>query len=663
MDTSRAIRKRLEEGLQEHQRGALEAAQVIYQGVLDDDPGNADAYHFLGLIAHQQQNFKTAVTFIQKAIAGDNARPTFHFNLGAAQLASGGTEAARASYERAAIFKPDWPEAHFNAGSLAGQMNDAEQALSSLTRAIELRENYAEAHSSLAAVLNILNRSAEAKVSASRALQLDPELAEAWINLGNAEDKLGDLSAAEAAHRQSIKANPANASGYYNLGNTLADMWQQTEAIRYFRKALEISPGFENAQDNLLLNLLYDPNATEASLLHESMSCEKQLSLTSAQADHNNVRQPDRPLHIGYVSPDFRTHSCAYFLEALFRHHDRVQFVIFAYANVAQPDKTSSRFQEMADHWHNISGMSDEAAVQLIVANKIDVLVDLAGRSKNHRLGIFRRKPAPIQISWLGYPGTTGVPAIDYRITDTTADPIGLADEHHAETLLRLDGGFHCYTPPDPSPKPAPSPVNRNGYVTFGSFNNLAKVSEYTIAIWSDILRKTPQSVLLLKSLSLGSRETRDTILAAFNARGIDANRIKLMGWIPKSETPLAAYHQIDIALDTFPYNGTTTTFEALWMGVPVVTVSGSRHAGRVGASILGALDLGDLVALTTTDYIESCTSLARDTKKLNSLRHSLRTRLRNSTLMDGLGFTRKMEEALRQTWQSWCAKPAAGNL
>ena len=178
--------------------------------------------------------------------------------------------------------------------------------LSSLTRAIELREDYAEAHSSLAAVLNILNRSAEAKVSASRALQLDPELAEAWINLGNAGGQTRDLSAVEAAHRQSIKANPANASGYYNLGNTLADMWQQTEAIRYFRKALEISPGFENAQDNLLLNLLYDPNATEASLLHESMSCEKQLSLTSAQADHNNVRQPDRPLHIGYVSPDFR---------------------------------------------------------------------------------------------------------------------------------------------------------------------------------------------------------------------------------------------------------------------------------------------------------------------------------------------------------------------
>ena len=316
-----------------------------------------------------------------------------------------------------------------------------------------------------------------------------------------------------------------------------------------------------------------------------------------------------------------------------------------------------------ADHWHDISGMSDEAAVQLIEANKIDVLVDLAGRSKNHRLGIFRRKPAPIQISWLGYPSTTGVSAIDYRITDTTADPIGAADDHHAETLLRLDGGFHCYTPPDPSPKPAPSPVNRNGYVTFGSFNNLAKVSENTIAVWSDILRQTPQSVLLLKSLSLGSRETRNTILAAFNASGIDANRIKLTGWIPQSETPLAAYHQIDIALDTFPYNGTTTTFEALWMGVPVVTVSGSRHAGRVGASILGALDLGDLVAFTTADYIAACTSLARDRKKLNSLRDSLRARLRVSSLMDGVGFTRRMEEVLRQTWRSWCARPAAGHL
>ncbi|MAI11948.1 MAG: hypothetical protein CBD27_08290 [Rhodospirillaceae bacterium TMED167] len=663
MDTSQVIRNRLEEGLQQHQRGAFEAAEQIYQGVLDDDPGNADACHFLGLIAHHRQNFKAAVTLIQQAIAGDRARPTFHFNLGAAQLALGEAEAARDSYQEAAALKPDWPEAHFNAGSLAGQMNDAEHALPALTRAIALRENYAEAHASLAAVLNMLERPNDAKVCAEKAVRLDPELAEAWTNLGNAEDKLGELSAAETAHRKSIQVNPAYASGYYNLGNTFADMWRQAEAIRYFRKALDIAPGFENAQDNLLLNLLYDPDATEASLFQESRACEKQLSLPAAQAHHTNGREPDRPLRIGYVSPDFRTHSCAYFLETLFTHHDRTQFVILAYANVSQPDKTSSRFQELVDHWRDISGISDEMAVKLIRADEIDILVDLAGRSKNHRLGIFRRKPAPIQMSWLGYPGTTGVPAIDYRITDAAADPIGPADDHHTETLLRLDGGFHCYTPPDPSPEPGPGPVNQNGYVTFGSFNNLAKVSEHTISVWSEILRQTPQSVLLLKSLLLSNQKTQETILNVFNAEGIDANRIRLIGWIPQSETPLAAYHQIDIALDTFPYNGTTTTFEAIWMGVPVVTVTGNRHAGRVGASLLGALELNDFVAKTPADYIAACTTLARDTGKLNSLRSGLRLRLQKSTLMNGAVFAGKMENALRQTWQDWCARPANASL
>lgn len=663
MDISQAIRKRLEEGLQQHQRGAFEAAEKIYQGVLDDDPGNADAYHFLGLIAHQRQDFGAAVTLIQQAIAGNRARPTFHFNLGAAQLALGEAEAARASYQEAAILKPDWPEAHFNAGSIAGQMNEAEHAVSALTRAIALRENYAEAHASLAAALNMLKRPEDAKISANKALRLNPQLAEAWTNLGNAEDKLGDLSAAESAHRKSIKVNPAYASGYYNLGNTLTDMWRHKEAIRYFRKALELVPGYENTQDNLLLNLIYDPNTTEASLFLESQACEEQLSLPPAHSNHPNVRLPDRPLRIGYVSPDFRTHSCSYFLQALFTHHDRAQFIIFAYANVAQPDKTSARLQKMADHWHDISLMSDETTAQSIRADKIDILVDLAGRSKNHRLGIFRRKPAPIQISWLGYPGTTGVTAIDYRITDAAADPIGPADDHHTETLLRLKGGFHCYTPPDPSPEPGPAPVSDNGYVTFGSFNNLAKVSGYTIAVWSDILRQTPQSVLVLKSLSLGNRETQETIVNAFNSEGIGANRIRLTGWIPRSETPLAAYHHIDIALDTFPYNGTTTTFESLWMGVPVITVSGNRHAGRVGASILGALGLNDFVSTTPADYITTCTLLARDTEKLNSLRSGLRPLLQKSSLMDGAGFTGKMENALRQTWQDWCVKTADAGL
>ena len=656
MQNSQATRKRLEEGLKHHQNGEFELAEKIYKRVLEEDPENADVSHFLGLIAHQHKNFETAVKCIRQAILMDPARPTFHFNLGAAQLALGRKKAALASYQEAAALKPDWSEAHYNIGSLSSQTGNPESGKSALTQAISLNPKYAEAYSSLSATLNLLERPEEAKTSAEKAIGLNPALAEAWTNLGNAEDKLGDLSAAENAHRKSIEANSGYAPAYYNLGNTLADMWRQGEALQYFRRALDVEPGFDKAQDNLLLNLLYDPDATETSLFHESCRFESLLSIPKNQNIYQNEVHPERPLRIGYVSPDFRTHSCAYFLHSLFEHHDHSNFITFAYSNVNQPDEVSSRFQELADHWQDITEYSDEEAAQLITKDKIDILLDLAGRSKDHRLGIFRLKPAPVQINWLGYPATTGLKNMDYRITDAIADPPGRSEEYHTELLIRLPGGFHCYTPPALSPEPGPLPLDNNGYVTFGSFNNIAKISTSTIAAWTGILHQIPQSVLILKSQSLKNREAQENILRAFAARDVDPDRIKLTGWIPQSDNPLSAYNQIDIALDTFPYNGTTTTFEALWMGVPVITYTCERHSGRVGASILGTLNLDEFIAGTPEEYSKICVSLSRDPARLRSFRNRLRNQMQSSPLMDAPGFTEKFQQALRKTWQSWCA-------
>ncbi len=655
MDDAQAIRQRLEEGLRHHKSGRFDEAEAIYREVLQDNPVNVDALHFLGLIAHQRQDYPAAVDLIRQAVDGDPARPTFHFNLGAAQLALGHKEAALVSYKQASALKPDWPEAHYNAGSLSGQLGNPAEAEAALTAALKLTPNHPETHSSLAAALNLQGRPREAKQSAETALDLKSSLSEAWTNLGNAEEKLGDMMAAEKAHRKSVEVNPGYGPGYYNLGNTYADLWRQDEAVRCFQRALEINPGFENAQDNMLLNLHYDPKATEESLLATSLDCEAKLSPTAVTAGHPNDRNQERTLRVGYVSPDFRTHSCAYFLDALFNHHDRSNVFVVAYSNVAKPDDYTDRLKGMTDLWRDISGLADEDAAGLILDDEIDILVDLAGRSNNQHLGLFRRKPAPIQLSWLGYPGTTGVEAIDYRVTDDVADPVGQSDDNHTESLIRLPDGFHCYSPPRDCPETGPLPSEAKGTLTFGSFNNLSKVTEETIRAWSEILEHTPQSTLVLKSRALDHPATKENLLGAFRAAGIEGNRLDLIGWIPRSGNPLAAYHQIDIALDTFPYNGTTTTFEALWMGVPVITCKGSRHAGRVGASILTMLGLEEFVAGTWEDYIDKSLTLAQDTNRLNSLRKDLRVMLKRSPLMDGPRFSKKLEDAYRRIWLAWC--------
>jgi len=655
MNVTDTIRRRLEDGLRHHQSGRFDQAGTIYRNVLEDDPNNPDALHFLGLIAHQQGDFEVAIERISRAVEGDPDRPTFQFNLGAAHLAAGHKMKALSAYQQAADLKPDWPEAHYNAGSLQGQLGDLESARGALETALHLKSDYAEASSSLSAVFNLLMLPNEAKTTAERAIEINPKLAEAWTNLGNAEDKLGNLDAAEMAHLRSIEINPGYAGGYYNLGNTYADLWRQSEAIAQFRKALEIDPGYAPAQDNLLLNLLYDQETTEESFFRESLNWEETLPTSPQGRAFRNDPDPNRRLRVGYVSPDFRTHSCAYFLEPLFRDHDRMNVDVFAYSNVAQPDDATLRFQKLSDHWRDISRLSDEEACRLIESDQIDILIDLAGRSKNHRLEIFRHKPSPVQASWLGYPGTTGIDEIGYRLTDGIADPKDTSDKYHTETLIRLDHGFHCYAPSADSPPAMPASSRHNKYVTFGSFNNLSKVTQETIATWSNILDQVPQSVLVLKSRMLDIPQSRERLLSAFQDAGIDTNRINCLGWIPRVESPLAAYHQIDIALDTFPYNGTTTTFEALWMGVPVITLKGSQHAGRVGASILQGLELEDFVATSPEQYVEIAKRLAESEDELEEHHTRLRPRLQSSPFMDGPGFARRVEAAFRQMWREWC--------
>jgi predicted O-linked N-acetylglucosamine transferase (SPINDLY family) len=368
---------------------------------------------------------------------------------------------------------------------------------------------------------------------------------------------------------------------------------------------------------------------------------------------------PDRRLRIGYVSPDFRAHSVASFLEPVLARHDTDNFDVVCYAQVAHPDRTTERLRQLAGHWRDTCAQSDEQVANMIRQDRIDILVDLAGHTRNNRLTVFTHRPAPIQLTYLGYPNTTGLPQIDYRLTDALADPPE-ADALHTERLVRLPRGFLCYSAPQDAPAVSPLPATAVGHITFGSLNNLAKVNEQVVELWARVLHAVPGAQLLLKGKALCDQATAGRFVEMFARHRIPADRLRLASWAATRAQHLTTYAQVDIALDPFPYNGTTTTCEALWMGVPVVALAGDRHAARVGVSILTHVGLREFIATTPDDYVRTAAGLAADRARLVALRASLRRRMADSPLCDGAAFTRDIEATYRAMWETWCGSVAS---
>jgi protein O-GlcNAc transferase len=488
-------------------------------------------------------------------------------------------------------------------------------------------------------------------------IELSPTNANAYYNLGLTFQNTRQLDEAIACYQKAIQLNPNFAEAYNNLGFAFQDRGQSNEAEIYFRRVLQITPDDCISYGNLLFNMNYNSRHNSQDILSEHLLFAKKFAepLYSAISPHTNERQPNKRLRIGYLSPDFRRHAVAYFIEPVLVAHNREHFEVFCYSNSLVIDEVSRRIQEYTDQWRTVVGISDAEVTELIRKDKIDILVDLAGHTGNNRILLFARKPAPIQVTWIGYPATTGLSQMNYKIVDNFTNPKGITEKYYTEELVRLPETFLCYLPPSDSPNVVPLPAIKDGYITFGSFNNFAKVSPEILDLWISILKAVPNSHLIIKAKCFSDIGTRDYVMDIFNRKGIITERIELLSWETSMRSHLGIYNRIDIGLDTFPYNGTTTTCEAIWMGVPVITLAGNQHASRVGCSLLSNIGISELIATIHEEYLGIAINLASDIEKLQLLRKSLRDRMSHSPLTDAKRFTANLEMCYRKMWERWC--------
>jgi predicted O-linked N-acetylglucosamine transferase (SPINDLY family) len=604
----------------------------------------------------QSQRWPEAKTLFTQICESDKTDAEAWSNLMLIHLQMGELENARACGERVLQINPRALEVILNLGGLCAAEGKFEQAEQYCRQAIAIRPDFAGAHYNLGNALKAQAKYPEATEAYREAVRRQPQYPEALLNLGISLKEQGLYQEAIAAYNRVLQLNPQAVEALYNLGSAYTCTGQLDNALACLRRSIQVDPGFTRGHSNLLFTLNNSPSIRPDEIFAEHQRWGDILGAKyRPTSNHANDRDPGRRLRIGYVSPDFRgQHSITYYIESLLAHHHRDRVEIYGYAEVAFPDATTERLRALCDHWRITCNKSDEQVADMIRDDRIDILVDLAGHTASSRLPVFAFKPAPIQVSYLGYPNTTGLPVMDYRLTDELADPPGLTERYHMEQLVRLPHGFLCYTPPTDAPEPGDSPLEKNGYVTFGSFNSIAKVTPDVIRLWAAILNALPGSQLILKSHALSDAPVRERYWRLFSEQGIEQGRVQLLGQIRERAGHLALYQQVDIGLDPFPYNGTTTTCEALWMGVPVISLIGRAHAGRVGLSLLSHTGLVELTAKNEDEYLTLAVALARNPTRVKALRQSLRQRLRESPLCQGQSFAHDMEQAYRRMWRAW---------
>jgi protein O-GlcNAc transferase len=572
----------------------------------------------------------------------------------AAHIEAGRHAEGFALYERVVEAVPHDAAAAFALGGLALRLQELERAARYLRQAIARDRTIAAYHVQLGYALTALGQLDEAADAVRCALAIDPQLAEAHCNLGCIMVRQNDAAGAVVHLRRAVEIDPRLAIAHQNLGAALFRQGRISDAIGSFRHAIAGDPTLAPAYASLGMCLSFLPDVGYGLIADTARRWSQLLPRPAEHPGHGNSPVPHRRLRIGYVSADFRTHAVTIFLENVFAAHDHSAIEVICYSNTRNEDETTARIKGLVDKWRSIVALDDGAAAALIRADRIDILVDLSGHTEGERLALFALKPAPIQCTWLGYWATTGLPEIDYIIADRFVVPAE-HEAHYSEKPFRLPDSYLCFTPPALAVAVNDPPARRNGFVTFGSCNNVLKINTRVIALWSRLLAAVPDSRLVLRAGFLSVEAVREELGRQFAAAGVAPERLDLLSGTDRAAL-LATYNDIDIALDPFPYGGGTTTAEALWMGVPVVSLRGERFSGRVSESILMAVGLPGLIAADAAEYIAAAAALAADPSRLGDLRAKLRGMVVGSSLCDAERFTKHLEAAYRAMWQSWCA-------
>lgn len=610
---------------------------------------------------HRAGKSDEAIATLREAIAKDPQSPEPRHALGLTLQSVEEFEEAEAAFRESIRLRPQYVPGHGSLGSLLQAMGRYSEAEESLRTAIRHQPANALSYLTLGNILRSAGRSADAENEYKRALEINPGFAEALVALSGVQGNTGRLLESLASARRAVEIAPQSFHAHHALGTALHAVGSIEQAVEAFRKSWRIGK-LPSTGSNLAHALNYHPTVTPKEVfdMHREWA-ERHADSVPAAFVHTNNFDPQRRLRIGYVSPDFRRHAVSFFVEALLRGHDRSRVEVYCYSAAAEPDAVTERLRGLCDHWRDIARLGDERASQMIHADEIDILVDLAGHTAGNRLPLFARRAAPVQVTYQGYPNTTGLSAIDYRLTDPYADPPGQTEQFHSEKLIHLPRTAWCYTPPSDAPPVSELPALRNGYITFGSFNRLSKLSETTAKLWSDAVRAVPDARFVFKTTGLDEPATRDHVLSMFRRAGLEGDRLVLLGSDKSIPEHLEQYSRIDVALDSYPYHGTTTSCEALWMGVPSITLVGPVHVSRVGLSLLTNLGLPEFAVQNVDEFSKAAADLTGNVDRLATLRRTMRERMTTSPLMDVAGFCREVEDAYRRMWLEYCSN-AGGN-
>jgi len=633
--------------------GSPEKATDCYQQALKLAPAYTEARLNLGAVFRDLGRIEEAADCYRHALADAPENTEVLVNYGAVLRDSGKPEEAEACYRQALLLSPETALTHFNLGNALRDQGRLDEAVASFERALQLCPDSPAMYNNLGNTLRDLGRPEESLQVYRKALQQDGKNVEALVNLGNGLKETGRLEEAIASYEKALLLRPELPEAHYNLGTVYQDQCRMAEAVACFRTALELKPDHAVAHSNLLMNLQYDTALTPEELLKESRAWEcRQLAGATVMPPLETNPDPARRLRIGYVSGDLRRHPVGYFLDGVLASHDREHFEVFCYANQSFGDDLTDRLRKNSDQWRAIFGWNDDSVAELIRKDAIDILIDLSGHTARNRLLVFGRRPAPVQATWAGYVGTTGLSAMDYLISDPRETPEG-TDHWYVESVMRLPDCYVCYSPPEYAPPVGPLPARRNGYLTFGCFNNLAKLNRSVTELWIRLLQELPNARLLLATKALGDPSVSRRFQQIFAAGGVE-DRVVFSGMVPHPEL-LARYGEVDVALDPFPYSGGLTTLEGLWMGVPAITLGGDRFASRHSLSHLTAAGLPEFIVADQSAYLAKAVSLAHDLARLESIRSGLRERMKSSPLCEARRFTGHLEEAYRSMWCRWC--------